>query len=90
MKDLQRRNALVPVVGDFAGPKALRAIGDFAAAARRDVSAFYVSNVEEYLRQDGVWLKFCANVATLPLAAGSPFIRAVARRPSRIAASKAS
>ena len=77
MKDLQRRNALVPVVGDFAGPKALRAIGRFAAQRGASVSAFYVSNVEEYLRQDGLWLRFCANVASLPLAAGSPFIRAV-------------
>ena len=77
MKDLQRRNALVPIVGDFAGPKALRAIGRFAAQRGAAVSAFYVSNVEEYLRQDGVWLRFCANVAALPLAAGSPFIRAV-------------
>jgi len=77
LKDLQRRNALVPVVGDFAGPKALRAIGRFTAQRGASVSAFYVSNVEEYLRQDGLWLKFCANVASLPLAAGSPFIRAV-------------
>jgi hypothetical protein len=77
MKELERRNALIPVVGDFAGPKALRAIGRFAAQRGGTVSAFYVSNVEEYLRQDGVWLRFCANVAALPLAAGSPFIRAV-------------
>ena len=33
----------------------------------RDVSAFYLSNVEQYLRQDGIWDDFCANVATLPL-----------------------
>ena len=77
MKDLERRNALVPIVGDFAGPKALRAIGRYAAQRGAAISAFYVSNVEEYVRQDGLWLKFCANVATLPLAAGSPFIRAV-------------
>lgn len=77
VKDLERRNALIPVVGDFAGPKALRAIGRFAAQRSGAVSAFYVSNVEEYLRQDGVWLRFCANVASLPLASGSSFIRAV-------------
>jgi len=77
MKDFERRNALLPIVGDFAGPKTLRAIGRLAAQRGGAVSAFYVSNVEEYLRQDGVWLRFCANVASLPLAGGSAFIRAV-------------
>ena len=71
------RNLVVPVVGDFAGPKALRAIGRYVAKRGATVSAFYVSNVEEYLRQDGVWPTFCANVASLPIDAGSPFIRAV-------------
>jgi hypothetical protein len=77
MKDLERRNALVPIVGDFAGPKAIRAIGRFAARRGAAISAFYVSNVEEYLRQDGTWPRFCANVAALPRADGSSFIRAV-------------
>ena len=26
------------------------------------MSAFYLSNVEQYLRQDGIWDEFCANV----------------------------
>ena len=77
MKDLERRNAMVPVVGDFAGPKALRAIGDFARKRGSTISAFYVSNVEEYLRQDRTWQAFCANVGRLPMNAGSAFIRAV-------------
>jgi hypothetical protein len=77
MKDLERRNAMVPVVGDFAGPKALRAIGDFARKRGSTISAFYVSNVEEYLRQDHTWQAFCANVGQLPMNAGSAFIRAV-------------
>ena len=77
MKDLERRNALVPIVGDFAGPKALRAIGGFARQRGATVSAFYVSNVEEYLRQDRTWSNFCANVAALPIDNASSFIRAV-------------
>jgi hypothetical protein len=77
MKDLERRNALVPIVGDFTGPKALRAIGDFARKRGTTISAFYVSNVEEYLRQDHTWQTFCANVATLPIDDASTFIRAV-------------
>jgi len=77
VKDLERRNALVPIVGDFAGPKALRAIGSFARKRGATISAFYVSNVEEYLRQDHTWQAFCANVATLPIDESSSFIRAV-------------
>ncbi len=77
VRDVERRNALVPIVGDFAGPKALRAIGDFARQRGARISAFYVSNVEEYLRQDRVWQRFCANVATLPIDEASTFIRAV-------------
>ena len=77
VKDLERRNLVVPVVGDFAGPKALRAIGGYARKRGSTVSAFYVSNVEEYLRQDHIWQNFCANVATLPVEEGSSFIRAV-------------
>jgi len=39
------------------------------------VTAFYVSNVEDYLRTNGVWQKFCANVATIPIDTSSLFIR---------------
>jgi hypothetical protein len=77
VKELERRNAVVPIVGDFAGPRALRAVGTYARKRRATISAFYVSNVEEYLRQDRTWQAFCANVATLPIDEGSSFIRAV-------------
>jgi hypothetical protein len=39
------------------------------------VGAFYLSNVEQYLYQDGKWDAFCRNVATLPLDQSSTFIR---------------
>jgi hypothetical protein len=38
-------------------------------------AAFYVSNVEQYLREDGIWEKFCSNASTLPTDASSTFIR---------------
>ena len=34
MKDLETKNLLVPVVGDFAGPKAIRSVGEYLKAAR--------------------------------------------------------
>ena len=76
IRDLERRNALVPLVGDFAGPKTLRSIGSYARRRGATISAFYVSNVEEYL-QGPAGQAFCGNVTALPLSAESVFIRAV-------------
>jgi hypothetical protein len=75
VKNLQMRNLIVPVVGDFAGPKALRAIGRYLRDRGAVVTAFYVSNVESYLQRNGVWPGFCANVASMPLDAASVFVR---------------
>jgi len=75
LKDLERRNMLVPVVGNFSGPKALRAVGAYLKEKGAVVSAFYLSNVEMYLRRAGTWGDFCANVATMPLDENSVFIR---------------
>jgi hypothetical protein len=75
VKTMQTKNLIVPIVGDFAGPKALREIGAFLRDRGAVVTAFYVSNVENYLRNNGVWPKFCANVATLPADTTSTFIR---------------
>jgi len=75
VKTMESRNLIVPVVGDFAGPTALRSIGAWLKARGATVNVFYVSNVEQYLEQKGVWPAFCANVATLPLDPSSIFIR---------------
>lgn len=76
IKNLQFRNLLVPIVGDFAGPKALRAVGRYLKENDTTVAAFYLSNVEQYLGVGRSEL-FCANVGALPLDGGSTFIRAV-------------
>jgi hypothetical protein len=75
VKAMERKNLIVPVVGDFAGSKALRAIGAWLKARGATVSVFYVSNVEQYLQPKGAWPAFCANVARLPLDRSSVFIR---------------
>ena len=76
VKDLETKNLLVPVVGNFAGPKAIRAVGTYLKDRGATVSAFYLSNVEQDLMQEGSWPAFCANVASLPLDETSTFIRA--------------
>jgi hypothetical protein len=79
VRALQRQNLVIPIVGDFAGPKALRAIGAWLRGRGTAVSTFYLSNVEDYLRLNGTWDAFCRNVASLPLDPGSQFISSSAR-----------
>jgi hypothetical protein len=75
VKTLHERNLIVPVSGDFGGPKTIRAIGAYLAKRNGIVSAFYVSNVEQYLFQDGKQKAFYENVSTLPVNGASVFIR---------------
>jgi len=74
MKDIESRNLLVPVVGDFGGTKAIRAVGKYLKEHGAVVSAFYLSNVEQYLNRSGTEGRFLCNVATLPLDETSTFI----------------
>ena len=80
VRGLEQRNLIVPVVGNFAGPKALRAVGRYVREHGATVSAFYVSNVEQYLFQDGIFGDWARNVATLPVDERSTFIRSVSAR----------
>ena len=75
MQDLETRNLVVPIVGDFVGPKAIRAVGGYLRDRGASVSAFYLSNVEMYLEREMTWGSFCRNVAALPLDGRSMFIR---------------
>lgn len=74
MQDLESRNLVVPVVGDFAGPKAIRAVGHYIRERGETVMAFYLSNVEDYLPMGGTWEKFCNSVSSLPLSESSTYI----------------
>jgi hypothetical protein len=73
IKDFEAKNLLVPVVGNFGGPKAIRAVGNYVKEKGGTVTTFYLSNVEQYL-VGGLWENFCASVATLPLDETSTYI----------------
>ena len=75
LKALHTKNLFVPVVGNFAGPKALRAVGAWLKKHNAMVAAFYLSNVEQYLQMDGIWMDFCRNASELPIDDSSQFIR---------------
>ena len=76
VRQMQQKNLIVPVVGDFAGPKALRSVATYIRDHNATVSAFYVSNVEEYISSPrSVWSAYCRNLASLPTSPTSTFIR---------------
>jgi hypothetical protein len=81
LSTLEANNAIIPIVGNFAGPKALRAVGRYLSEHGAAVSALYTSNVEMYLfQQANDWKQFYGNVAALPVNDTSTFIRSVSNR----------
>lgn len=64
------------MVGDFAGSKTLAAVGDYLKKNRYSVTAFYTSNVEQFLFGNGVFDTFVQNIRKLPITEKSLFIRA--------------
>jgi len=78
VRAMHAKNLIVPVVGDFAGPKAIRGVGEYLKQRGASVGAFYLSNVEQYLfRNFGDAERFYRNVETLPVDSTSSFIRSV-------------
>lgn len=75
VKSLQERDLVIPVVGDFAGDHALRAVADHLRERGTRVSAFYTSNVEQYLMRGGAFDRYARNVAQLPRTERSVIIR---------------
>ena len=89
VRNLHLRNLVIPVVGNFAGGKTLRAIGTFAEAHGTSVSLFYVSNVEYFLINHFyyVFKWYVANVDALPIDEHSLMIRSylgVESHPKRV------
>ncbi|HEX4997728.1 MAG TPA: hypothetical protein VFY29_05860 [Terriglobia bacterium] len=75
VRNMQQKNLIVPLVGDFAGVKALRAVAQYLREHDTRVTAFYVSNVEQYLTPVSKLQSFYLNVADLPIDESGTFIR---------------
>jgi hypothetical protein len=81
LAEMERNSAIVPIVGDFAGPKAIRSVGRYLKNRGATVNAIYTSNVEQYLfQQDDAWKRYYTNVASLPVDGRSTFIRSISNR----------
>ena len=73
VRAMHQRNLIVPLVGDFGGPKALRMAGQYLRDHGTMLNVFYVSNVEDYI--DGVWTQYLNNIASLPMDSSSVLMR---------------
>jgi hypothetical protein len=77
VRDLEARNLVVPVVGDFSGPRALGGVGAFLREHGLTVAVFYASNVEMYLFRGDGWKAFYRNLSSLPTDGRSILVRSV-------------
>jgi hypothetical protein len=77
LKTLEGRDGVIPVVGDLSGPHALAAIAQLMNQRGERLSAFYVSNVENYLFRDGAYTRYIENLKRLPHSDRSLIIRAI-------------
>jgi hypothetical protein len=76
IKKFEDENRLIPIVGDFAGADAIKAVGTFLKNNGLRVSTFYTSNVEFYLfGRMPEWARYISNLRSLPLADDAVFIR---------------
>jgi hypothetical protein len=75
IKRMESENRIIPIVGDFAGEKALRSVGGYVREHGSTISTFYTSNVEFYLFQTDDWKKFFNTVSHLPTSKDSMFVR---------------
>jgi hypothetical protein len=75
VRDLHEKNRIIPIVGDFAGPKTLKSIAGYLRDHSCPLKVFYTSNVEMYLFESGKFSGFVNNVNAFPTASDSLFIR---------------
>ena len=80
VRGLHRKHLIIPVVGDFAGKKALAGVADYLRKNGFTVTAFYTSNVEMVLFQNSIFEGWAANVKRLPVNDRSLIIRAAFSR----------
>ena len=73
IRDMQLKNLIVPLVGDFTGVKAIRAVAQYVKDHGSTISVFYISNVEDYIQPR--WSAYLSNLAALPTDSSTLLIR---------------
>lgn len=75
VQSMQRRNLIIPLVGDLAGPTVLPKLAPWLREQREAISVLYTSNVEDYLLRYGTFRDFVRSVRALPRRSNSIIIR---------------
>jgi len=73
VRGLHQKNLIIPLVGDFGGPKALRMAGQYLRNHGAVLNVFYLSNVEDYI--SGVWAQYVNNITSFPMDDSSILMR---------------
>jgi len=79
VRDLQRGDRLIPLVGDFGRPRCLTKLGDWLRTQTLRVALLYISDVEFFLLRAGRLKSYAANLAALPWADGALIARTSTR-----------
>lgn len=66
VRRLVTENRVLPIVGDFGGTHALKAVGEDMRARKVSLGVFYTSNVEQYLFDGRKYGAFVSSVASMP------------------------
>jgi len=66
VRSMHLRNAIIPVVCNFAGTKALLSLGIWLKKHNLNVSVFYVSSVQNYIMSSDLWVNWRKNTKSLP------------------------
>ncbi len=73
VRAMHQKNLIVPLVGDFGGPKSLRMAGQYLREHGAILNVFYLSNVEDYI--GNVWTQYLSNIASFPMDSSSVLMR---------------
>ena len=71
VRDLQRGDRVIPLVGDFAGPTSLPRLGDWLRRRGHALGVLYISDVEFFLLRSGRFAAYVEGLGRLPWAEGA-------------------
>lgn len=79
LRDAERADRVIPLVGDFAGPKSITGLAEWLRRRGRSVGVLYISDVEFFLLRSGKFPAYIANLDRLPWADGAVVVRTSTR-----------
>src|SRR5262249_53767321 len=79
VREAQLGDRVIPLVGDFAGPRVLPALGEWLRRIGLSLTLLYISDVEFFLVRSGRIAAYVDNLARLPWSEDALLIRTSTR-----------